>query len=123
MALIVAPVSVLDAWAKEGNYSLPKFVNPVRIVKVHGGNQKDRVKTVRNAWKDSSPDRPYVIVSSWGLVCSQKTIGAFLPPSGHRWDWVILDEAHVIKNHSSSRAKFVKSICHRPGTRRLLLTG
>jgi SNF2 family DNA or RNA helicase len=123
MALVVVPVSVLSAWATEGKKFLSRFVDRVRIVKVHGGSQKDRAKTIRNAWKDSSTDRPYVIISSWGLVCSPKTFNGFLPPRGHHWDYVILDEAHLIKNHNSSRAKCCKKICHKSGTKRLLLTG
>lgn len=123
MVLIVAPVSILGGWAKEGKSFLPKFSKNVRIVKVHGATQKDRVKTIRNAWKNCSPDNPHVIISSWGLVCSAKTMTSFLPPSGHHWDYVVLDEAHIIKNHNSNLYKCCKKICHKPGTKRLLLTG
>lgn len=96
MALIVAPVSVLGGWAEEGKKFLSKFVRNVRIAKVHGGKQTDRQKIVRNAWKNSSVEHPYVIISSWGLVCSARTMKAFMPPSGHHWDYVVLDEAHEI---------------------------
>lgn len=97
MALVVAPVSVLAVWQTEGKRFLSKFVKGVRIIKVHGGNQKTRNKSIRNAWKDSSPDSPYVIVSSWGLVTSKRNYATFKPPSGHRWDFVVLDEAHEIR--------------------------
>lgn len=123
MVLIVAPVSILGGWAREGNRFLPTFSKNFRIVKVHGGTKQDRAKTVQNAWKDSSPDCPYVIISSWGLVCSAKTMKGFLPPRGHHWDYVVLDEAHVIKNHKSNKYRCCKAICHKPGTKRLLLTG
>ena len=123
MALVVAPVSVLGGWAEEGKRFLSKFVRNTRIVKVHGKTQQDRLKIVRNAWRNSSLDQPYVIISSWGLVASARTMNAFLPPSGHYWDYVILDEAHEIKNHSSTRSKCCRRICHKANTKRLLLTG
>ncbi|CAB9524006.1 CHD3-type chromatin-remodeling factor [Seminavis robusta] len=123
MVLVVAPVSVLGGWTEECNKFLSKFVKKVRIVKVHGGEQKKRQKAVRNAWKKSSYDQPHVIISSWGLVASARTMKTFLPPSGHSWDYVILDEAHEVKNHKSNRSKCCRRICHKPGTSRLLLTG
>jgi SNF2 family DNA or RNA helicase len=123
MMLIVAPVSVLAGWQIEANKFLPKFSKQVRIVKVHGKTQKDRQKIVRNAWKDATPDRPYVVISSWGLVAAARTMTSFLPPSGHHWDYVIQDEAHECKNHTSNRSKCMRRICHKAGTKRLLLTG
>lgn len=123
MALVVAPVSVLSGWADEAKRFLSKFIEHVRILKVHGGNNKDRMKTVRKAWKESSPDRPFLVISSWGLVTSAKTMNVFIPPSGHNWDYVFLDEAHLIKNQTSNRSKCCRKICHKAGTKRLLLTG
>jgi SNF2 family DNA or RNA helicase len=58
MVLIIAPVSVLEGWAKEAKTFLPEFTNKVRIVKVHGGNQRERMTIVRNSWRQSSNDRP-----------------------------------------------------------------
>lgn len=123
MVLIVAPVSVLSGWQKEAKKFLPKFAKHISIQKVHGGTAQDRIKIVRNAWKNSSFERPYVIISSWGLVASARTMATFLPPRGRSWDYVVLDEAHVIKNHTSTRFKCCFKICSRPGTHRLALTG
>lgn len=123
MVLIVAPVSVLSGWVEEGRKFLPHFVKKATIMKVHGGNANDRRKQVRNAWKQASLETPYVIVTSWGLACSAKTLSAYLPPSGHQWDYVILDEAHEIKNHKSNRSKCCFKLCKKPGTNRLALTG
>ena len=64
MVLVVAPVSVLNGWTEEGRKFLPQFAQKARVLKVHGGKQTDRQKTIRNAWKASSPDHPFVIVSS-----------------------------------------------------------
>lgn len=123
IALVVAPVSVLGGWADEGNKFLPEFVKGVRIVKVHGKTQQDRLKIIRNAWRNSSYEQPHLIISSWGLVTSARSMKAFMPPSGHNWDYVILDEAQEIKNHLSTRSKCCRRICHKSNTKRLLLTG
>mmetsp|Transcript_6092 Transcript_6092/g.15183 ORF Transcript_6092/g.15183 Transcript_6092/m.15183 type:complete len:313 (+) Transcript_6092:3434-4372(+) len=99
MALCVAPVSVMNDWVKAGTKFLSKFVKDVQVVMVHGGNKKERNKTIRNAWKKAKPDRPCLIVSSWGLVTSanNESFKTYLPPSGRFWDLVILDEAHQIR--------------------------
>ena len=123
MVLIVAPTSVLSSWDKEAKKFLPKFAKSVRIEVLHGQKAVDRRKIIRNAWKNSSYDHPRVIISSWGLVCQPQTNRLFHPPSGHHFDYVILDEAHNIKNHKSNRNKFCQRICHKKGTKRLLLTG
>lgn len=123
MVLIVAPTSVLGCWADEAKTYLPKFLNTVRVDIVHGQNPKDRIKIIRNAWKNASDDRPRVVISSWGLVCNPRTVKNYNAPSGHFWDYVIMDEAHVIKNHTSTRYKCCRKICHKKGTKRLLLTG
>lgn len=123
MALIVAPVSVLAGWTKEANKFLYRFVANVRVIKVHGGTVDDRKKSVRKAWKESTYERPHVIISSWRLVASGRNLATFSSPVGRSWDYVILDEAHVIKDPKSDRSKFTRKICHKPATSRLLLTG
>ena len=123
MVLVVAPVSVMSGWKDEADKFLPQFARKVRVLKVHGDTQANRKKILRNAWKNSSLTEPYVIISSWGLVASARSINAFMPPTQHYWDYVILDEAHEIKNHTSNRSKCCRKVCHRPGTQRLLLTG
>ena len=64
-----------------------------------------------------------VLITSYGLACAARTLKTFLPPSGHCWDNVILDEAHEIKNHKSNRFKCCWKICNKSGTNRLGLTG
>ena len=66
---------------------------------------------------------PFVIISSWDLVASKTRLETFLPPRGDHWNYVILDEAHEIKNQTTNRFNCIKKICHKPGTKRFLLTG
>ena len=97
MALVVAPLSVLAGWEEEAKKVLPKFAPSVRVMVVHRGTTEERQKIMRNAWKSSSFQQPYVIISTWGLVTGKKTFSTFLPPSGHHWSYVTLDEAHIMK--------------------------
>ena len=53
MTLVVAPKSALAIWDKEAKNFLPKFVKTVRVIKLHGGDQKSRQKIIRNAWRDA----------------------------------------------------------------------
>jgi len=125
MVLVLAPKTVLGAWENEAKNFLPKFAKNVRIQVVHGQPSESRKKIIRNAWKASSTDKPHVIISTWGLACAPRTIDHYIPPTskGMHWDYVILDEAHAIKNHNSPRAKCCQKICHKRGTKRFLLTG
>mmetsp|Transcript_9250 Transcript_9250/g.17689 ORF Transcript_9250/g.17689 Transcript_9250/m.17689 type:complete len:132 (-) Transcript_9250:1585-1980(-) len=97
MALVVAPVSVLATWELEAKQFLPKFAHQVRVQTVYKGSEKHRRKVIRNAWKNSSPTEPYVVITSWGLAGSRESHLTFKPPSGRNWDFVIFDEAHEVK--------------------------
>jgi len=123
MVLVVAPTSVLGYWEDEMKKYLPKFSNRVRVEVVHGQQAKDRIKIIRNAWRNASFDEPRVIVTSWGLVTRPQSFKAFLSPTGRNWDYGIMDEAHVVKNHKSNSSKCCRRVFHKKGTKRLLLTG
>lgn len=41
----------------------------------------------------------------------------------HFWDYVVLDEAHLIKNPSTTMSKTCRRVCRHDGTRRIILTG
>jgi len=100
MVLVVAPVSVLATWELEAKAFLPKFSQHVRVQTVYKGSEKDRRKIVRNAWKSSSvssPTQPHIIITSWGLAGGRESHVTFKAPSGCKWDYVIMDEAHEVK--------------------------
>ena len=68
----------------------------------------------------SSPDYPQLVVTTYGLVGSAPL--DFVHDL-QAWDYVILDEAHKIKNPSNKISKGVRRICSSEETRRLILTG
>ena len=122
MVLIVAPVSVLSGWYEEATTFLSHFVGGVHVLNVHSAKPKARPRIVRTAWKDASPRRPHVIITSWGLIGHPENTTTFSPRRGQRWDYVILDEAHMIKNPKTMRTQHCRKICDK-ATKRLLLTG
>jgi SNF2 family DNA or RNA helicase len=91
-SLVIAPLSVCANWGKEITRFAPTL-NP-RILKNHG-----REKTLE---KLSAHD---VLIASYGLIQSNPDLLA-----GRRWNIVVLDEAHAIKNSRSVRSKAVMKL-------------
>ena len=61
------------------------------------------------------PEKIYIV--NYDKLRNEKILAKF---KRYRWDWVVLDEAHKIKNRISKQAVAVKLI---PSARRMLLTG
>lgn len=76
-------------------------------------------------YKLSSSSQPTLIITSYGLV--QSVTGDFLPDEDDEgdcfWDYVVLDEAHLIKNKRAKRTQCCHKICSNPNTKRMMLTG
>ena len=66
-----------------------------------------------------------MVITTYGLARSAQQ--DFVCPrhsrDAHRWDYVLLDEAHTIKNPKAAVTKSCHAICHDPATRRLMLSG
>lgn len=105
--LIVVPTSVMVNWEVELKKWLPAFK-----VLTYFGTQKER-KAKRVGW--TRPDSFHVCITSYTLVVQDAA-------SLRRKEWVylILDEAHNIKNFQSQRWQVLLRF---PSARRLLLTG
>ncbi|KAF1347585.1 SNF2 family N-terminal domain-containing protein [Delphinella strobiligena] len=105
--LIVVPTSVILNWEVEFKKFLPGF----KVLSYYGSVEERLTK--RKGW--SNPDNYNVVITSYQLVL--KDIMSIKVPD---WHYMILDEAHNIKNFNSQRYRaMIRLKTHA----RLLLTG
>jgi DNA excision repair protein ERCC-6-like len=148
-ALIVVPLSVLRSWEREAS-KVKRLGNSTCTVTVLTSNVSGRERILAQAlswyvpialssgiqlsWfshvvpssdfaMTSSASNPRLVITTYGLV--QSSTKAFMDTSdrGSRWDYVVLDEAHTVKNPSARTSLACRSLCRDPNTRRLMLTG
>ncbi|KAL9069213.1 MAG: hypothetical protein Q9157_006231 [Trypethelium eluteriae] len=105
--LVVVPTSVMLNWEVEFKKFLPGFK-----ILVYYGTAEER-KAKRQGWSD--PNRYNVVITSYQLILQDHQ--AFRIRS---WHYLILDEAHNIKNFNSQRWQVLLKFKSRA---RLLLTG
>ncbi|VDC05103.1 unnamed protein product [Peniophora sp. CBMAI 1063] len=105
--LIIVPTSVLLNWEMEFKKFLPGF----RVLAYHGSTK--RRKELRQGWNDKY--RFNVCVTSYNLASRDAHIF-----KRRSWYYMILDEAHMIKNFRSQRWNVLLMF---RSFRRLLLTG
>jgi len=105
--LIVVPTSVILNWEMEFKKFLPGF----KVLSYYGSVEERAQK--RKGW--SNPDNWNVVITSYQLIL--KDLSAIRVPE---WHYMILDEAHNIKNFNSQRYQaMIRLKTHA----RLLLTG
>lgn len=118
--LVVAPGSLLENWERE----LSMWCPGLRAVRYHGPNRAEiREQIVAGGIRSHDPPFDVMLVTYTLFErdgADQRADRSFL----RKWEWshLVLDEAHLIKNPSSSRAKklwLVADKCQR----RILLTG
>ncbi|KAI9145150.1 SNF2 family N-terminal domain-containing protein [Paraphysoderma sedebokerense] len=105
--LIVVPTSVMLNWEVEFKKWCPGFK-----ILTYYGNQKER-KEKRIGW--TKENAFHVCITSYQLVISDQTVFR-----RKQWQYLILDEAHNIKNFRSQRWQTLLNFSSK---RRLLLTG
>jgi SNF2 family DNA or RNA helicase len=105
--LVVVPTSVLINWEVEFKKWLPGF----KILTYYGSLKERRAK--RRGW--SKPNTFHVCITSYSLVVQDASA-----LRRKKWVYLILDEAHNIKNFRSQRWQ---TLLNFPSRRRLLLTG
>lgn len=111
--LIISPVSVLHNWEKEIREHLLPHIPRVRLDSINADvNKKKRINILISS---SSRLVSSIIVSSHQIVSNM--IEEF---AKDKWDYVILDEGHVIKN---PQTKLWKSLSQLPSKHRILCTG
>ena len=105
--LIIVPTSVMLNWEME----FKKFAPGFKVLTYYGSPQQRAQK--RKGW--NKPDAFHVCITSYQLVVQDQQ--AF---KRRRWRYMILDEAHNIKNFRSTRWK---ALLNFNTENRLLLTG
>lgn len=106
--LVIAPKTTLGNWVREVN----KWCPVLRCFKFHG-NQDQRAEMIANEiW----PDKYDVFVTSYEVLIKEKNVLC----SRFHWQYVIIDEAHRIKNEASKLAVTVRKL---RTNYRLLVTG
>jgi helicase SWR1 len=105
--LIVVPTSVILNWEMEFKKFLPGFK-----VLTYYGNQQER-KDLRKGWL--APHAFEVLITSYQIVLADAPVF-----KRRQWRYLILDEAHNIKNFRSQRWQTLLGF---RSERRLLLTG
>lgn len=116
-ALIVAPVSVIHGWEREAKAILSSMsarTNQYRISMLTSTlSITQRRKVLQSTSKNA------ICITTYGMV--RENTDDFIKYS--KFDYVILDEGHTIKNESSQIAQACRKISVRKSTHRLILTG
>ncbi|KAJ3314921.1 hypothetical protein HDU76_002320 [Blyttiomyces sp. JEL0837] len=107
--LIIVPSSTIENWMREFEKWSPKLE-----VNAYYGNQEER----GHLRYDLEREPGHVIITTYNLASSSKYDRSFL--KNMKWESMILDEGHMMKNMNSARFKFLNSI---RSYFRLLLTG
>jgi SWI/SNF-related matrix-associated actin-dependent regulator of chromatin subfamily A member 5 len=105
--LVAVPKSTLDNWKREFGRWIPEI-----NVLVLQGNKDDRAELIKERLVDEKFD---VCITSYEMILREKShLKKFA------WEYIIIDEAHRIKNEESSLAQMVRMFNSR---NRLLITG
>ena len=105
-ALIVCPKSVIQQWIKH----IQRWCPGVPVAEFSGTKlQRDRVV-------EASAARGGIVVTTYGMV----TVSTESFKSAGKWEYIILDEGHIIRNKSTNRAKAVREV---PAAHRIILSG
>lgn len=105
-AMLCMPLSLINNWQEE----FKKWAPEIRVELFHG-SKAERERNVKKVIK-----RGGVILTTYGII--EKNV-EFLVNTMFKWDYLILDEGHKIKNPT----KTSKAMRNVPCTHRLLISG
>ncbi|KAL3926939.1 MAG: hypothetical protein SGBAC_013278 [Bacillariaceae sp.] len=133
--LIVVPVSVLPNWVRE----FEKFAPDMNVVKYHGSQaEREELKNELRQYLPNKKKTTEIRNKKWqevALTDSQHQLDVILAPVTYfqkeksedrkflnkfNFDYLVVDEAHMLKNAASTRYKMLDRMISR---HRLLLTG
>lgn len=105
--LVAVPKSTLDNWKRE----FARWIPDVNVL-VLQGDKETRQELIKDRLADESFD---VLITSYEMILREKShLKKFA------WEYIIIDEAHRIKNEESSLAQIIRIFNSR---NRLLITG
>lgn len=105
--VVIVPKSTLDNWKRE----FQKWTPEVNVV-VLQGNKEERANIIRSKLLTAKFD---VLITSFEMVIREKShLKKF------RWQYIVVDEAHRIKNEDSSLSQIIRLFYSK---NRLLITG
>lgn len=118
--LIISPASLLENWARELKKWCPYFT----VASYHGAERSVLFKELNHIAKAGGPAPFNVMLTGYSLFERQspqqkddrKLLRRF------KWSCVLMDEAHLLKDRSSSRRKHLWAVAQK-AKQRLLLTG
>ncbi|KAG7665760.1 ISW2 [[Candida] subhashii] len=105
--IVIVPKSTLDNWRRE----FAKWTPEVNVV-VLQGNKELRQDVIQNKLLTADFD---VLITSYEMVIREKS-----QLKKFKWEYIIVDEAHRIKNEESSLSQIIRLFYSR---NRLLITG
>lgn len=105
--LVIVPKSTLDNWRRE----FAKWTKDVNVV-VLQGDKENRTNIINNILLKAKFD---VCITSFEMVIREKA-----KLSKFRWEYMVIDEAHRIKNEQSSLSQIIRLFYSK---NRLLITG
>ncbi|WP_158998870.1 DEAD/DEAH box helicase [Pigmentibacter ruber] len=106
ISLIVCPTSVIDHWLDK----MSKYIPNINSLCFHGPNRKNHLLKI-----EKNKTNHYAFVTSYGILLRDIQI-----LMQFKWNLVILDEAHLVKNQST---RTYKAACKINSNMRLCLTG
>uniref|UniRef100_A0A3P9MC35 DNA excision repair protein ERCC-6-like n=1 Tax=Oryzias latipes TaxID=8090 RepID=A0A3P9MC35_ORYLA len=109
--LLIMPTSLITNWIKE----FSRWTPGMRVKEFHGASKAERTRSLEKVQRRSG-----VVITTYNMLLNNWQQLSSYQGKEFCWDYVILDEAHKIKNTSSKTAKSAYAI---PSKNRVLLTG
>ncbi|XP_041855419.1 DNA excision repair protein ERCC-6-like isoform X2 [Melanotaenia boesemani] len=109
--LLIMPTSLITNWIKE----FAKWTPGMRVKEFHGTSKIERTRSLEKVQR-----RNGVIITTYTMLMNNWQQLSSYRGKEFCWDYVILDEAHKIKNTSTKTTKSAYAI---PSKNRILLTG
>jgi SNF2 family DNA or RNA helicase len=122
--LVVMPLSVISSWKSDFNQFVPYGVD----LYIHHGDKESRVPSFRNWLKSTNNEiisnaksmKIKIVLTTYDMIIKDVDLLKKIEKINKRWVYLVIDEAHRIKNRASVLYSSLKELNSR---RRLLLTG